>query len=146
MRMLPTAVAALLLAGALAACGSTEEPTGGASASESASESASGSPGESASESPKGDGSGDNAGTVEIVIEGGEVEPAGERVEAEVGSELLLKITADQPGSMHVHSHPEQEIHFGKGTTTAAVAIEQPGIIEVELHEPTVVVLQIQAS
>lgn len=142
MRMLPTAVAALLLAGALAACGSTEEPTGGASASESAS----GSPGESASESPKGDGSGDNAGTVEIVIEGGEVEPAGERVEAEVGSELLLKITADQPGSMHVHSHPEQEIHFGKGTTTAAVAIEQPGIIEVELHEPTVVVLQIQAS
>lgn len=141
MRMLPTAVAALLLAGSLAACGSTEEPTGGASATES-SESVS----ESASESPKGDGSGDNAGTVEIVIEGGEVEPAGERVEAEVGSELLLKITADQPGSMHVHSHPEQEIHFGKGTTTAAVAIEQPGIIEVELHEPTVVVLQIQAS
>ncbi|HEX8780462.1 MAG TPA: hypothetical protein VF728_04760 [Nocardioides sp.] len=146
MRKLPAAVAALLLAGALTACGSTEEPTDGASAGESPSTSAGESPSESATTSPKGDGSGDNAGTVEIVIEGGEVSPAGERVEAEVGSELVLEITADQPGSMHVHSHPEQEIHFGKGTTTAAVAIDQPGIIEVELHDPTVVVLQIQAS
>lgn len=146
MRKIPAAVAALLLAGALTACGSAEEPTDGESASESTSESAGESPEAEESPTDKGDGSGDNAGTVKIVIKGGEVEPAGERVEAEVGSELLLEITADQPGSMHVHTHPEQEIHFGEGTTTAAVAIEQPGIIEVELHDPTVVVLQIQAS
>jgi hypothetical protein len=143
MHQLPAALAALLLAGSLAACGSTGETTDNGSAGESPTAS------ESSADEPatgKGDGSGDNAGTVEITISGDEVEPDGKRIEVESGSELVLEITADAPGSLHAHTTPEQEIHYGKGTTRAAVSVDQPGVVEVESHELGVVVLQIQAS
>jgi len=145
MHRLPSALAALILAGALAACGSSDEPgDGGDSPGETSS--ATESPTAEESETATGDGSGTNAGTVKITVSGDSVEPAGERVEVSVGDELVLEITADAPGSLHVHSQPEQEIHYGKGTTTAAVAVDQPGVMEVESHELGVVVLQIQAS
>jgi hypothetical protein len=93
----------------------------------------------------KGDGSGANAGTIEITVEGGSFDPTGERVEATVGEELVLEITSDAPGELHVHSIPEQYVTFGRGTTSASIPIEQPGIIEVEDHGSGAVILQVEA-
>ena len=47
------------------------------------------------------------------------VTPNGERVEVPVGEPVEL-IAADQPGEIHVHSTPEQEIEYPKGTTSRA--------------------------
>lgn len=130
-----------LLALPLAGCagGESAGPTGDPSPSESARAS-----GDRTSDST-GDGSGDNAGTISITFTGDSVDPAGERVEVEVGSEVVLEITADAPGSLHVHTTPEQEIHYGRGTTSAAVSVDQPGVLEVESHELGTVVLQLEA-
>lgn len=130
-----------LLALPLAGCagGESAGPTGDPSPSESA-----GASGDRTSDST-GDGSGDNAGTISITFTGDSVDPAGERVEVEVGSEVVLEITADAPGSLHVHTTPEQEIHYGRGTTSAAVSVDQPGVLEVESHELGTVVLQLEA-
>lgn len=138
------AAAAAALVWSLAGCGgeapSDTDPS--PTTSESPTESASGSTGE---DEPAGDGSGENAGAISITFTGDEVDPAGERVEVEVGSEVVLDITADAPGSLHVHTSPEQEIHYGQGTTSAAVVVDQPGVIEVESHDLGLVVLQLEA-
>lgn len=133
----------------LSSCGGDAETSEGADTSESsAPESGSDSPSPSEDQSPseeQGDGSGANAGTVEITVEGGTFDPTGERVPATVGEELVLEITSDTSGELHVHSTPEQEVAFGQGTTMASIPIEQPGVIEVEDHESGAVILQIEA-
>lgn len=121
---------ALPLAVGLSGCGGGDEPADDSSP--------------SASEDT-GDGSGANAGTIEVSIDGGQIEPVGQRVTASVGEEIVLEVTADQPGELHVHSTPEQTVSYDAGTTKASVPIEQPGVIEVESHDPSLVILQIEA-
>lgn len=141
MRPHPGSVATVVaLTLGLAGCGGSGEPDGTPTTpSPSASASA------DAKKNSTGDGSGVNAGTITITFSGDSVDPAGERVEVEVGSEVVLDVTADAPGSLHVHTTPEQEIHYGKGTTSAAVSVDQPGVIEVESHDLGIVVLQLEA-
>jgi hypothetical protein len=143
-----TAALALPLALVLTGCGDDTDSSGSAETTQSPTEGAD-SPTESPSSSEEseeeGDGSGANAGTVEITVEDGSFDPTGERVEASVGEELVLEISADAPGELHVHSTPEQEVAFGQGTTSASLPIEQPGVIEVEDHESGAVILQIEA-
>ena len=141
MRPHPGSVATVVaLTLGLAGCGGSGEPDGTPTTP---------SPSASASAETKknstGDGSGVNAGTIAITFSVDSVDPAGERVEVEVGSEVVLDVTADAPGSLHVHTTPEQEIHYGKGTTSAAVSVDQPGVIEVESHDLGIVVLQLEA-
>lgn len=119
----------LPLAVGLSACGGGGEPAGESSSSAS---------------QDTGDGSGANAGTIEVSIDGGQIEPVGKRVTASVGEEIVLEVTADQPGELHVHSTPEQTVSYDAGTTRASVPVEQPGVIEVESHDPAVVILQIE--
>lgn len=145
-----SAVALLLpLALLLAACGGGSDDAGTdagtSSSSGSSSSSSQDEPSGEESSEDTGDGSGENAGTVEITVEGGEYEPTGERVEASVGDELVLEITSDAAGELHVHSTPEQEIAFNQGTTRASIPIQQPGVIEVEEHDSGTLILQIEA-
>jgi hypothetical protein len=84
--------------------------------------------------------------TVDITIKGGKVTPNGERVKAELGAPVTLRIDADTSGEIHVHSTPEQEIAFEKGTSTHRLTIEQPGIIDVEDHALEQVIVQLQVS
>ena len=142
-RTAPLAALALSLALALAACGGEDtEPTDAATTSTSpepsASDSSSGSPSESASE-PAEDGT-----RIEITREGDTFTPMGERVEAPVGEPVTLVITADTAGELHVHSTPEQEVAYEAGTSEHTVTIDRPGVVEVESHEPDVVVLQLE--
>ena len=81
---------------------------------------------------------------IDITIEGDTVTPNGERVDVGAGEPIELVVKSDKAGDLHVHSSPEQELTFGAGTTTLKLTIDEPGVVDVELHEPEVVVLQLE--
>jgi hypothetical protein len=91
-------------------------------------------------------GSGGKGTTIEITIKGGKVTPHGDRVKAKVGQPVTLNIDADTSGEIHVHSSPEQEIAFDKGTSTKKLTIDQPGIVDVEDHALDQVIVQLEVS
>ena len=92
-------------------------------------------------------GSGGGGGTtVQITIKGGKVTPNGDRVKAKVGEPITLKIDADTAGEIHVHSTPEQEIPFTRGSSTQQLTIEKPGIVDVEDHQLDTVIVQLEVS
>jgi predicted small secreted protein len=98
-------------------------------------------------DSSSGAGSGGGTGTtLDITIKNGKVTPHGDRVKAEVGQPITLNIDADTAGEIHVHSSPEQEIKFEKGTSTKKLTIDQPGIVDVEDHALEQVIVQLQVS
>ena len=81
---------------------------------------------------------------IEVTLAGGGVAPSGERVEAVIGEPITFVIDADAPGELHVHSAAGTEIPFEAGTSEHEIVIDQPGVIEVELHEPELVVVQLE--
>lgn len=81
---------------------------------------------------------------VTVTREDGAFTPNGERVELGVDQTLVLTVTADEAGELHVHSTPEQEIDYDAGTSEHEITIDRPGVVEVESHEPTLVVLQLE--
>ncbi|WP_322938149.1 cupredoxin domain-containing protein [Nocardioides bizhenqiangii] len=98
-------------------------------------------------------GSDDNNGTdggsedpvvVQITFENGEVEPNGERIEVVAGQPIDLEVTADEPGEIHIHSDPEQEIPYDTGTETIKIQIDKPGVVEVESHDLDQVIVQLE--
>jgi hypothetical protein len=85
--------------------------------------------------------------TITITFEADSVTPNGERVDVAVGQPIELDVTADAPGEIHVHSNPEQELEYDKGTTTLRLdPISQPGVVDVESHalEQTIVQLEVK--
>lgn len=83
---------------------------------------------------------------IAVEIEGDSVTPNGDRVEVAVGQEIELKVTADAPGEIHVHSSPEQELEYDEGVTTLELApIDKPGIVEVESHTLEKTIVQLEA-
>jgi hypothetical protein len=148
-RLTPLATTLLLVTLVVAGCGDDTATEPGSGASPSSSSSPSESTGDSASESPStpGDATETREPTrpfIEIAFEDGEVTPNGERVEVPLGEPIDLVITADVPGELHVHSTPEQEVAFEAGTTTVPLTIDQPGVVEVESHDPALVVVQLE--
>ena len=81
---------------------------------------------------------------VTVTREGDSFTPNGERVELAVGQTLVLTVTADEAGELHVHSTPEQEIAYEEGTSEHEITIDRPGVVEVESHEPDQIVLQLE--
>ncbi len=85
--------------------------------------------------------------TIKITFSGDDVEPNGQRYDVAVGQRIEFDVTADKPGEIHVHSSPEQEFEYDKGSSTIAVKpITTPGIITVESHTLDKVILQLQAK
>jgi hypothetical protein len=82
---------------------------------------------------------------IELVLEGDEA-PETERVPVGVGQPVELVIKSDQPGELHLHSQPEQTLDYASGTTTLTITIDQPGVVDVERHEPEALVLQLEVS
>lgn len=87
------------------------------------------------------------AGTerIELTFEGDSA-PATERVSIDPGQEVELVIKSDEPGELHVHADPEQVLDYTAGTTTVKVTIDQPGVVDVERHEPEALVLQLEVG
>lgn len=100
------------------------------------------------------DGGDDNGGgtssddpvVVEITFEDGEVQPNGDRIEVDAGQPIDLEVTADAPGTIHVHSDPEHEFDFEAGTETFPIQIDRPGVVAVELHDPEVTIVQLEVK
>jgi hypothetical protein len=84
--------------------------------------------------------------TVDITIKAGKVSPNGDRVKADVGRPITLHVDADTAGELHVHSSPEQEIAFPRGSSTKQLTIDTPGIVDVEDHELEQVVVQLEVG
>lgn len=87
-----------------------------------------------------------NRKVIEIAFSGGKVTPIAESVDVHVGQTVVLDITADVAGEIHVHSTPEQHVEYGVGHTQVPLnAITLPGTIEVESHslEKTILILQV---
>ena len=72
---------------------------------------------------------------VDVSIVGDDVTPVAQEVDLAVGETLLLNITSDRAGELHVHSSPEQELPFEAGSSTVDVTIDKPGSVDIEEHE-----------
>ena len=82
---------------------------------------------------------------IKVTFSGQSVTPNGERVDVSTGQPIKLEVTADEPGEIHVHSSPEQELSYGKGTSTVTVKpIEAPGEVDVESHALDKVIVQLE--
>ena len=82
---------------------------------------------------------------IEVTFEGDSVTPNGDRVEVSRGQDVHLKVTADAPGEIHVHSDPEQSLEYAEGESTVTIeGIDQPGTVEVESHELDKVIVQLE--
>lgn len=88
----------------------------------------------------------DSSKSIDIEFSNGSVTPKGERVEVKAGEPVELVVKADEPGELHVHSTPEQELKYGAGTTMLKLTIDQPGVVDVESHDLDVVVVQLEVS
>jgi hypothetical protein len=84
--------------------------------------------------------------TISITFEGDSVTPNGERVQVQLGKPVVLDITADKAGEIHVHSTPEQEIHYPAGSSTERITIDKPGVVDVESHDLDKTIVQLQVS
>jgi ABC-type phosphate transport system substrate-binding protein len=88
-----------------------------------------------------------NRKVIEITFSGGTVTPIAEQVNVNVGQTVVLDITADTAGEIHVHSTPEQHVEYGVGHTQVPLnPLTIPGTIEVESHslKKTILILQVQ--
>ena len=146
MRTRATTVSLLLAAGlTLSACGeeadTAAEPTPSPTT-------ASSTPSETASEEPESEEpEPEPAGTVVVVtIDGDRIEPNGASIEADLDEPVVLAITSDRAGELHVHSTPEQFVEFRKGSHEYELTFEQPGVVEVEDHDTGFVIAQLQVS
>lgn len=127
----------LVVAASLSACGGdgdTDPPATDPSASSSPSDS----PSDSGSRSTSDD------VAVTVTREGGSFTPNGVRVELGIDQTLVLTIEADEAGELHVHSTPEQQISYDAGTSEHEIVIDRPGVVEVESHEPAMILLQLE--
>ena len=146
MRTRAITVSLLLTAGlTLSACGeeadTAAEPTPSPTT-------ASSTPSETASEEPESEEpEPEPAGTVVVVtIDGDRIEPNGASIEADLDEPVVLAITSDRAGELHVHSTPEQFVEFRKGSHEYELTFEQPGVVEVEDHATGFVIAQLQVS
>lgn len=86
----------------------------------------------------------DEAVVIDITIADGEVDPSGDRVDVGAGQPVDLVVTADEAGSLHIHSDPEQELAFEAGTKTFPIQIDRPGVVAIESHELDQVIVQLE--
>lgn len=83
--------------------------------------------------------------TIDITFKGDTVTPNGDRIQVSVGQPIELVVTADRAGEIHVHSSPEQELPYDKGSSTLTLdPIKTPGVIEVESHTLDTTIVQLE--
>ena len=136
----------------LGACGTPADDSPGQTTNDSGSKGSSDSD-QSATESPSpssssssssGAGSTSTGTTISITFSGGSVTPQGKQVKVKAGTPFTLRIKADEPGELHVHSSPESEVAYTAGTTTKKLTIDRPGVVDVESHDLDKLVVQLE--
>jgi hypothetical protein len=72
------------------------------------------------------------------------VTPNGEILKLDVGETVTIEVEADEAGSFHVHSTPEQELEFEAGTSTHELSFDRPGVVEMESHDPDLLIARFE--
>jgi plastocyanin len=131
----------LVLTLSLAACGGDDPAVSGSStssttSSSSTSPSASSSPGTTSSAAAQGR-------TIRITITGKQVSPAPTTVDLAVGEKLTLVVTSDHADELHLHGFDVEDKLTAGAATTVTVTGKEPGVYEVETHEPALRLLKI---
>ena len=85
-----------------------------------------------------------SAQKLDVSIKGDTITPTNKRIPVNKDEPLTVTITSDRSGELHVHSSPEEEIPFDKGTTTKKLTFKTPGVIEVEEHISDTLVAQLE--
>lgn len=82
--------------------------------------------------------------TLAIEVNGTEVSPEPTQVDLAVGETLSLVITADAGSEVHVHGFGEITEPVTPGLpVTVELTGDDPGVYEVELHDPDLLLLQV---
>ncbi|WP_404388174.1 hypothetical protein [Humibacillus xanthopallidus] len=124
-RPLPYAVTALVLAGTLtgvAGCASTSDSTG--------------------TGQPVATGTG-AVKRLEVTITGTTVTPPPAQVEVPVGTTLELVVTSDHDDELHAHGFDDEATLEAGVPTTLRLTATEPGVYDVETHEPALTLLSI---
>ncbi|MGO4342853.1 hypothetical protein [Pedococcus sp. 2YAF34] len=134
--------AGLVLALGLTACGGDDSAVSGSttssSSTSSSSPSSSSSSSSSSSTSPASQGRG-----LTITITGKKVVPAPATVDLAVGEKLTLVVTSDHDDELHLHGFDVEDKLKAGVPTTVTVTGKDPGVYEVETHEPPLRLLKI---
>jgi hypothetical protein len=85
-----------------------------------------------------------SAQKLDVAIKGETITPTNKRIEVNKGKPLTITISSDRSGELHVHSSPEEEIPFDKGTTTKQLTFANPGVVEVEEHVSDTLIAQLE--
>lgn len=123
---------------ALAGCGS-----GGGTASKSpgSDESLSATPAAQATALPPAD-----AKVIGVTVKGDSVSPSGTRVSVRRNQPVVFEIDAETGGELHVHSTPAKAIEYPAGKSRVQIAIDQPGVVEVEVEQIGKQVVQLEVK
>jgi len=82
--------------------------------------------------------------TVDIAVTGTTVDPAPAQVDLAVGETLRLVVTSDAGGAVHAHGFGDLEVPVTPGEpTTVELTDDVPGLYEVEVHDPDLLLLQV---
>lgn len=82
--------------------------------------------------------------TLEITVTGTTVEPAPAQVDLAVGETLRLVITADGGSAVHAHGFDGTEVPITPGEpATVELTGDEPGVYEIELHDPDLLLLRV---
>ncbi|MGI3784298.1 MAG: hypothetical protein ACRYG2_26360 [Janthinobacterium lividum] len=86
--------------------------------------------------------------TIPITIAGGQVEPNGTKMTAELGQQVVLVVTSDEADEIHAHTGGdgyELEVPANQ-PTTGSFTPSQPGSFEVESHHLGKVIVILNVS
>ncbi len=81
--------------------------------------------------------------TIDVAIKGDDVAPVAQEADMEVGQTLIINVTSDRSGELHVHSSPEQQMNFPAGSSRLAITFDKPGQIDIEEHESDTLVARV---
>jgi phage-related baseplate assembly protein len=81
---------------------------------------------------------------VDVAVTADSVRPAGDRIRVHRDASVTFVIRATAPGELHVHSTPEQQIAYPRGTSVATVRLHRPGVVDVESHTLDRLVVQLE--
>ncbi|MEP6796857.1 MAG: hypothetical protein ABI890_01860 [Lapillicoccus sp.] len=77
---------------------------------------------------------------------GSTVTPAPSTVQLPVGQTLVLTVTSDHADEVHAHGFEvEKEVGAGASVTLVLTG-KDPGVYEVEMHDPALTILKIAVS
>ena len=139
-RRLPALIgagSALVLALALSGCGS-DDPSAPRTSPETE---LSATPAAQVTTAPSAD-----AKVITIKLADGTVSPDGVEVKVKKNQPVVLQITADTAGELHVHSSPEQHVEFPEGGSEVTLTFAQPGVVDIEDHALDKLIVQLEVS